>query len=308
MARRHRLSPLLATRDVGDPALAAACRQDRAVTAARNLLFGQGAARCLRALGEANIPAIVLKGLAYEATIYDPGTRPTSDIDLLVPNALRREAFGVMSRLGFEPRAAAPGFDDADYHEVAWSHGGIEVDLHMGLAPFARCAIDYDAIWAEASALQVAGVEAKTLHSSHAAVFHALHMAIDHFDVPALYLVDFTRLLADQDGLRQAEATARAWRCWRPFATAVALCTAFLPGWSAAQPGRDVPPFARDIVAHFGGKRIERREQLVRKLRHFDTGPDAFRYLLVQGRRNVRELYERRIRKRTARERLALER
>jgi hypothetical protein len=306
VVRRHRLSPLLATKGLADPALATACRQDRVTTAARNLIFGQCAAGCLRAFADANIPVIVLKGLAYETTIHEPGTRPTSDIDLLVPNAMRREAFGVMNRLGFEPRAAAPGFDEADYHEVAWTRQGIEVDLHTALAPFARCAIDYRAIWEEAIDLKLAGVEAKTLHRTHAAVFHALHMAIDHFDVPALYLVDFTRLLADHEQLQQAEARARAWRCWRPFATAVALSSDFLPSWPAAWPSREVPPFARDIVAGYGGQRIVRREQLVRKFRQFDTAPDAVRYLLVQGRRNLRELYERRIRKRSARERLAL--
>src|SRR5580692_4322683 len=75
---------------------------------------------------------------------------PTSDIDLLVPGEQRREAFAALDRLGFEPRAAAPGFDDADYHEVAWTRAGAEIDLHMALAPLARCRIDYAAIWKEA--------------------------------------------------------------------------------------------------------------------------------------------------------------
>ena len=61
-----------------------------------------------------------------------------------------------------------------------------------------------------------------------------------------------------------------------------------------------------DIVAllgYAGG-----HEQLVRKLMHFDTRPDAVRYLAVQARRNVREIYERRVRRRSPRQRLALER
>jgi hypothetical protein len=53
---------------------------------------------------------------------------------------------------------------------------------------------------------------------------------------------------------------------------------------------------------------IPRRVQLVRKLAHFDRRRDAIRYLAVQGRRNIRELFERHVRRRSARERLALER
>ncbi len=306
-ARRHRLSPLLSTVAMDELAVATVCRRDRAITAARNLLFVQAAERCLRAFDAAKVPVIVLKGLAYEAAMYPPGTRPTSDVDLLVPHATRRSAFAVMDQLGFEPRAAAPGFDDADYHEVAWHRDGIEVDLHLALAPFARCDIDYRAVWDEAIEFTLGAGKAKTLNRAHAAVFHALHMAIDHFDVPALYLVDFDKLLADRDQLLRAEETARAWRCWRPFATALALCAEFLPSSAAAKMTRDVPPFARAVVASYGGPRVARPEQLVRKFRHFDSGRDGLRYLLVQGRRNVRELYEGHIRKRSARERLALD-
>ena len=53
---------------------------------------------------------------------------------------------------------------------------------------------------------------------------------------------------------------------------------------------------------------VPRQEQLIRKLMHFDTRRDALRYVAVQGRRNVRELYERHVRRRSARQKLALER
>jgi hypothetical protein len=60
-------------------------------------------------------------------------------------------------------------------------------------------------------------------------------------------------------------------------------------------------------VDGYGGTgRVSRPEQLIRKLIHFDTGRDAVRYVAVQGRRNVRELYERHVRRRSPRQRLAL--
>lgn len=313
LARRHRLSPLLsATSDGSLPApLAETFRRDRMSTVARNMMFGEAAAACIRALATEGIPSIVLKGLAYEPSIYPaPGTRPTSDVDLMVQNEERRRAFVVLDRLGFEPKAAAPGFDDADYHEVAWTRGGLEVDLHLGLAPFARCDIDYRAVWDASVPLRLGVTDARALRADHAAAFHALHMAIDHFGVPAIYLVDFVRLSPTSEALQAAADRARAWRCWRPFVTATALAASMMPDWAAriGPAASAAPPsFSRRVVAGYGVTRLlPRPEQLLRKLLHFDTARQGLRYLLVQTRRNVVELYERRVHQRSPRERLAL--
>jgi hypothetical protein len=309
VARRHRLTPLVSVLCRGLPAgFAEACRRDRVITAAGNLMLAHAAEECLRAFAAAGVPVIVLKGIAYERSLYSKeGTRPTSDIDLLVPGAARRAAFAVLDRLGFEPRAAAPGFDDDDYHEVAWSRGNVEVDLHLALAPYARCRIDYGEVWGRAAELTVGGTAARMLDLGHAAVFHALHMAIDHFDVPALYLVDFSRQVASPAAFEAAEATARGWGCWRPFATAAALTGAFLPAWKARHAARAVPGFAAEVVEHYGPVApLPRPRQLMRKLAHFDDPLTALHYVAVQARRNAHELIERRIRKRSPRERLAL--
>ena len=310
VARHHRLSPLLSVvcGEMLPAALAEAFRRDRLVTTARNMLLEGVAEECVRALVAGGIPTIALKGVAYQRTIYDaPGARPTADVDLLVPNEKRRAAFAVLDRLGFEPRAAAPGFDDADYHEVAWTGRSVEVDLHLGLAPFARCDIDYAEVWARAQPLALGRTPALALCSEHAAIFQALHMAIDHFGVPGIYLVDLARLLPDAGDVQAAEATARRWRCHRPFTTALALARAFLPRWAAGHPAPAAGRLAGRIVESYGATApLPRTEQLFRKLAHFDTLSDALRYVTVQSRRNLRERWERTARKRSARERLAL--
>jgi hypothetical protein len=254
---------------------------------------------------------ILLKGLAYEQTIYAAaGVRPTGDVDILVPGEARRAAFLVLDRLGFEPRAAAPGFDDADYHEVAWTRKGVEVDLHLALAPLARCRIDYADVWARARRpATTSRSDALLLDTTHAAVFHALHMAIDHFDVPALYLIDFARLLPEADDVQRAESLANAWRCHRSFATTRALVAEFLPAWRAKQPARPAPWFSRRVIERYGeAQRVSRPEQLLRKLTHLDGPGYALRYVITQARRNAREVIENRLRKRSARERLAINR
>jgi hypothetical protein len=309
VARHHRLTPLLSiTCGTSLPVtLAEAFRRDRIVTTARGMILAQVAAECIRALAAGGVPAIVLKGLAYETQLYRaPGARPTADADLLIPNEMRRAAFAILDRLGFEPRAAAPGFDDPDYHEVAWTRAGVEIDLHLALAPLARCRIDYPAIWREAETLHLGGSDALALATTHAAVFQALHMAIDHFDVPAIYLVDLSRLLPDEAALDAARDLARRWHCRRPLETAAALAASFLPGWLPA-PANCLTAMRARIVAGYGTSTgIPRSEQIVRKLGHFDAVEDALRYVVVQLRRNAREAVQRRLLKRSARERLGL--
>jgi hypothetical protein len=310
VARHHRLTPLLSITCGATlpPALAEAFRRDRVVTGARNMILGQAAEECIRALTAAGIPTIVLKGLDYETRLYDsPAARPTADVDLLVPGEHRRRAFEVLDRLGFEPRAAAPGFDDADYHEVAWTRAGVEVDLHMALAPLARCRIDYAAIWSEAEPHRIGATETRVLARQHAAIFQALHMAIDHFDVPAIYLLDLARLLPTRDEAIGARKLARAWHCERPLATALALVASFLPRVPAA--GAAGAPSLRTsrVTSTYGGVApLPRAEQLLRKLLHFDTPFELAAYTAVQSRRNLREAFERRVRRRSPRERLRL--
>src|SRR5579863_1033146 len=224
VARRHRLTPLLAStcRASFPPALRGACRRDHLHTVARNLLLAAVAEECAEAFAAAGVETALLKGIAYERTLYaTTGVRPTSDVDLLVRERDRRKAFDVLDRMGFEPRAAAPGFDEPDYHEVAWTRAGVEVDLHLALAPYARCAIDYDDVWRDVRPLALGDAETRVLAAPHAAVFHALHMAIDHFDVPGLYLYDLARMLPTLDALAAAQRTAGAWRCARPLATSL---------------------------------------------------------------------------------------
>jgi hypothetical protein len=273
VARRHRLTPLLSIRCRGHlpPGLEAACRRDHLVNTAQHLALAATAEECVAALAAAGVQATLIKGLAYERGLYgEPGARPTSDVDLLVRGEDRRAAFSVLDGLGFQPRAAAPGFDEPDYHEVAWRREKVEVDLHLALAPLARCAIDYGEVWRDVQPTTLGATGAFLLSPPHAAVFHALHMAIDHFDVPALYLLDLTRLLPARAEVELALATARRWRCLRPLTTSLALAAAFVPRFGAGPP-------------------LPRPEQLLRKLAHFDGPAFALRYTVVQARRNLRE-------------------
>jgi hypothetical protein len=326
MARHHRLSPLLAigSRPAGfSPEIAETFRRDRLSTLGRSTLLRHALAEILAALDARSVDVAVLKGIAYEDLIYpDPGTRPSSDIDLLVPGSERRVALGTLARLGYRPSASAPGFDQPDYHEISFCRDAVNVDLHFALAPLVRGAIDYVALWNDMQTWSFAGRVTKTPSFVHAAVNQALHMAIHHFDVPALYLLDFRRLAAMADATGQREdpasdtsarlrAAARAWGCLRPLETTLALASAFLGNEAIDAAGRSpgLSWLVERVIAGYGGlEPVSRPEQLARKVLSFDHPRTAARYLLVQGRRIVREHWLTRFgRARSATERLALD-
>lgn len=313
VARAHRLSALLgAVRPSGiSPALAEQFRRDHVATLARNLLLRRALGDCVGALAQQGIEVIVLKGMEYEERLYGRiGARPTSDLDILIQDRHRRAAFEVLRATGWAPVAAAPGFDEADYHEVEWKRAGVYLDLHFALAPLPRCAIDYDAVWHEKVPFPIDScidTPVWRLADAHDVVYHVLHMAIHHFDVPGVYLIDLTRLCPDDASMAAVEAVAARWRCFRPWRTSVQLAAAFLPWWPAAAGARRFQPdaIAARVIDHFGTVTgVPRAEQLRRKLEHFDAAPDAARYLLVQGRRLVREAALKRFGRRTPEERL----
>jgi hypothetical protein len=318
VARHHRLSALLgaAPPAASDAWLAERLHhdfhRDYVGTVARNALLRVALGECLGRLAADGIEPIVLKGLAYDEALYAPAAaRPTGDIDVLVEPRHRDAAFRALADAGFAPVAAAPGFDQPDYHEVEWRRGAVFVDLHFALAPPRRAAIDAGAVWAARRPITFGGAPAWQLAPAHAAVFHALHMAIHHFDVPALYLCDLGRLAPDAATRAAAAETARAWRCARAWQTSVALTAAFIPGWlppaEAATATARAGTIAARVAAAYGTTApLPRAVQLRRKVEHFDSPADAVAYLLLQGRRAIREQALRRFTRRSAAERLGL--
>jgi hypothetical protein len=330
LARHHRLSPLLSigSRPAGfSPEIAETFRRDRLSTLGRSTLLRHALSEILAALDARGVEVAVLKGIAYEDLIYpDPGTRPSSDIDLLVRGSERRAALGTLARLGYRPSAGAPGFDQPDYHEVSFRRDAVNVDLHFALAPLVRGAIDYRALWNDMRTWSFAGRVTKTPSFVHAAVNQALHMAIHHFDVPALYLLDFRRLAAmattaaeqrqeagaaGTDTDARLRAAARAWGCLRPLETTLALASAFLDDEATDAQGREpgLSWLVQRVIAGYGGlEPVSRPEQLARKILSFDHPRTAARYLWVQGRRILREHWLTRFgRARSATERLGLD-
>lgn len=118
----------------GDSRLAA-LRRAYQLTRARNAVVLRDLAALLRAFRAEGIETLVLKGAALIALAYgDPGRRPLTDVDVLVPAARALDAISVLQRAGWASALAAPetlvGVRHADDFVDA---RGRRVDLHWAV-------------------------------------------------------------------------------------------------------------------------------------------------------------------------------
>lgn len=144
-AIRLGLAPMLyrALRDQGFPQLhpggMRALQEAYIHTTAQNALAMKTLAVVLRALSDAGVPAILLKGAALLATVYnDIGLRPMADLDLLVPFQALERSLAALARQGYQPAEIFPFEDKTGYcwGQLAFQRAGphdVVLELHWHL-------------------------------------------------------------------------------------------------------------------------------------------------------------------------------
>jgi hypothetical protein len=121
----------------------------------------------LPALHEAEIPVLILKGAYLAANVYrNIALRPMSDIDLLVPASMAREAWRVLKELGYRliypaTETLIPSFGKDFICQKQGNFAPVEVHWTIGLAEETE-PMDGDELWKNARAVRLAGTEAGT--------------------------------------------------------------------------------------------------------------------------------------------------
>lgn len=105
--------------------------------AARMMTLRHTGEQVLAALGEAGLPAVIVKGEHFATRLYPPSIwRPYTDIDILIKESGRTDANTVMRKLGFF-RSGSLVKHEGGYGEDKWarSHSGnyLPVELHWDL-------------------------------------------------------------------------------------------------------------------------------------------------------------------------------
>ena len=124
----------------------------------------ESAQATLRALEEASIPTMALKGLALGVSVYpSPGLRTVSDLDILVPGKDLVRAIAALKRRGFrsgpaEPRTAADLRANHAHVLVPEKRHEPILDLHWHVLASARADDDDPFFWTAARPLRVGAV------------------------------------------------------------------------------------------------------------------------------------------------------
>lgn len=120
------------------------------------------AVRTSKLLTAADIPNVLIKGPATARLLYpgEPGRRPYTDVDMLVPVDRFVEAEAALREDGFQDLLTEVHDGEFPWHETAWrSPGpdGLAVDLHRGFAGVQDAAAFFDGIWATREEFQLGG-------------------------------------------------------------------------------------------------------------------------------------------------------
>lgn len=162
-AASYRLVPLLyqnLRREKIEDALLGRLKGIYRHTWSRNQLLFHAAAKVLRAMQDAGISVLVLKGATLASAHYmDAGLRPMNDFDFLIPLAGAHRAFAVLEKCGWRCTESVPP-DQLLWCSYAgkWmNRAGQQIDLHWHLMPEGRQPDRDDDGWARAVEIEIGG-------------------------------------------------------------------------------------------------------------------------------------------------------
>jgi hypothetical protein len=169
---------------------------------------------CAAILRVGDVPFVVLKGGAYLSELYpDPGCRPVTDIDLLVPPGRLPRAVAVLEKAGYVRR---PSVEDREFQRLQMSRPIAhvpQVEVHWSLGHPSRARVDLDRVLAAARKATFEGIEGAVLPVEEGIVYHCAHAA-DHYFGPSLkWAIDLREMLRRfAPDVARLRALARRWR------------------------------------------------------------------------------------------------
>lgn len=257
-ALAERVLPMLTTHPGLSGELAQAASRVALATGLRNALLLQVTRKIAAALGEAEVPVVLLKGIDLCERVYgNPSLRPMQDVDLLVPEPLRARAVEALTPLGCH--AEEPLGRGTLRRSVVISGPPPQrahVHLHWHLAnasyplPYAA-RIDLEGFRARALPWPGAPDAARVPSPEDLAVYLCEHL-VKHCCEEWIFAIDVAlalrRLPPDPAAFWRI---ARAWGVERVCACALRIVEGFLPGLGAG-----------DLLATSAGLRLTFAEHL----------------------------------------------
>jgi hypothetical protein len=162
-------------------------RSERLLVVARNVIVDTATADAVRALGEAGVSSLLLRGPAIARRLYDScDERAYADADLLVPPSAFDRARVVLAQLGFHESELELSFPRArPGHAQTWSRGSppATIDLHVTIiGARASPARVWSALAERPEPMLLEGMEVSAPSVAGQATIVALHAAHHGFD------------------------------------------------------------------------------------------------------------------------------
>lgn len=167
---------------------------------ARTLLAGQQIHVVTRAMKEAGVPVILLKGSALARTVYpDPTLRQSSDIDMIVLPDVIPAAEAVLEKLGYTcPAKIFHIYPYADHHEKFFAPGkGLRLQLHWATANEFGLFSDtwLDAAFSRRITVNSGGVSFDTFCPADQLLYLVFHDAFQHRMIRLDWIGDIARVM-----------------------------------------------------------------------------------------------------------------
>jgi hypothetical protein len=193
MALLHGVGPLLLHRleagaltDMVPERVLERLREERRLTAVHNLRNGAEFGRLARALQQAGVPVIALKGLHLAELVYgDISLRPMSDVDILVPRDQVERAALIIGGLDYEfpsSLASSVGAMLSTMHHIGMEnrHFGLLLELHWSLSDPPDDFAFVEETWRSAVPGRLAEVNVLTMAPEFVLFHVCAHLACNH--------------------------------------------------------------------------------------------------------------------------------
>lgn len=203
---------------------ASAARQMRAYSehvAAANAYKYEAVRKVLARLQMAKVPFMLLKGAALNATIYDAGLRPMTDVDVLIHTKDAATAHKVLCNAGCRPGAdlVREDFYPRFYCEREYfthTHPAVKIDLHVRPFHVLRYArtVPEQAMWNDCMQVEAAGITANVPGPESMLIHLAVHAAC-HGGTQLRWLHDIKRWIEKYGTQINVERVAEKCRRWQ---------------------------------------------------------------------------------------------
>jgi len=167
------------------------------------------AARVVRLLEGAEVPTLLVKGIATAHQLYaDAAQRPVSDVDLRIPPFAIRRAQELIENSGFAIRWHSRAYDN-----LVFDVEGIPIDLEAHVGPPGLCRLTVFDLLARARRLPLGGELVRVPETTDHALYAAVNLFKDKIEAASPWArEDFRRLVvaADFDAPAFVERAERA--------------------------------------------------------------------------------------------------